>query len=346
MTAEEFAPAKVNLTLHVTGRQSDGYHLLDSLVAFIDAGDRIRATPAPAGELSLEVTGPYAHTIPSGDDNLVLRAARMLRDGAAGRGGEDHAAKRVDCGARLTLEKNLPPSSGIGGGSSDAAAAIRALSRLWDVALPGNDSLAALGADVPVCLAARTMRMRGIGQTLSPVPPLPAFHLVMVNPGIAVPTPMVFAALEAAGNPPMTDRIPSFASAWDLVAWMHLQRNDLEAPAMRRAPQIRAAVLALSLMPGCMLSRMSGSGATCFGMFETAEAATHAQTRLQARHPEWWVRAAQPLSASAPEVPGVTDKTADVAQEDVAQEDMAQETEAPMPGGMVESHTADEPSAP
>ncbi|APX89557.1 4-(cytidine 5'-diphospho)-2-C-methyl-D-erythritol kinase [Brevirhabdus pacifica] len=284
---KEYAPAKINLTLHVTGRRDDGYHFLDSLVAFVSTGDILHAEPAAPGELLLDLAGPFGATVPAGDDNLVLRAARFL---AA------ECEARPLPGARLTLEKFLPPASGIGGGSADAAAAIRALSRLWGVPLPEGAALVSLGADVPVCLASRPARMRGIGQTLGAVPPLPEFHMVLVNPGVEVPTPMVFGGLSACGNEPMTDRIPRFGTAWDLVTWMHLQRNDLEAPAIARAPVIRDAILALSGTTDCMLARMSGSGATCFGMFETAHAARAAARAIRRAHPRWWVEAATPLA--------------------------------------------------
>jgi 4-diphosphocytidyl-2-C-methyl-D-erythritol kinase len=284
MTVEEFAPAKVNLTLHVTGRRSDGYHLLDSLVIFVDAGDRLRAGLAEPDLFELQTEGAFGRSVPPGPDNLVLKAARWFERSCG-----------AERGARLILKKELPPASGIGGGSADAAATLRALSRLYERPLPDAAEVAPLGADVPVCLSDKPQRMKGIGQSLAPVSGLPEFHLVLINPRVEVPTPTVFGGLEEADNAPMATEIPSFANGWDLVAWMHLQRNDLEAPAIAQAPVIRDVILALSRTPGCMLARMSGSGATCFGVYETAEEARAAAAQVGKAEPGWWVRAARPL---------------------------------------------------
>ncbi|MFN0113954.1 MAG: 4-(cytidine 5'-diphospho)-2-C-methyl-D-erythritol kinase [Paracoccaceae bacterium] len=272
--AEEFAPAKVNLSLHVTGRCADGYHLLDSLVVFADVGDTVRAEPAD--RLSLSVEGPMAGGLAAGEDNLVLRAARLLGGGR---------------GARLTLVKRLPVAAGIGGGSADAAAAIRALARLWGVAVPGAGALAALGADVPVCMGARAQRMRGIGEVLALVPGLPPLEAVLVNPGVAVPTAAVFRGLAAPGNPPMPGALPGFPDPASLIAFLAGCRNDLESPAL--APAIGAALGRLRLSPGCALARMSGSGATCFGLFAGREAAAAAARAIAAERPGWWVTPAR-----------------------------------------------------
>ena len=192
----EPARAKVNLCLHVTGRRADGYHLLDSLVAFAEFGDAIRASRAEA--LTLVIEGPFAEGLGDLPDNLVLRAARAL-DGLDGKGN----------GAALTLVKSLPVASGIGGGSADAAATLRALARLRGLPLPGPDAVLALGADVPVCLAGVPTRMSGIGEVLEPVA-LPDFAMVLVNPGVAVPTGAVFSGLARRDNPPMPG-VPAFA---------------------------------------------------------------------------------------------------------------------------------------
>ncbi|MDH3263802.1 MAG: 4-(cytidine 5'-diphospho)-2-C-methyl-D-erythritol kinase, partial [Paracoccaceae bacterium] len=195
----EFAPAKINLALHVTGQRPDGYHLLDSLVVFAPVGDRLTAAPADA--LSLSVTGPFAEGVAPDETNLVLKAARALGPGR---------------GAAITLEKKLPVASGIGGGSADAAAALRALARLWELPLPGLKAVLALGADVPVCLASRPSRMRGIGEIVEPLPlPVPV-NIVLANPGHAVSTPQVFALLSEQRNPPLPE-IPVFASAADVA---------------------------------------------------------------------------------------------------------------------------------
>jgi len=275
--ASEFAAAKINLALHVTGRRSDGYHLLDSLVAFADVGDRI--TVAPAAALSLSVTGPLAAGLTQGGDNLVLRAARSFGAGP---------------GAAITLEKNLPLAAGIGGGSSDAAATLRALARLWQQPLPEAEAVLALGADVPVCLAGRPALMSGIGAGLAPVV-LPAAWLVLVNPGVALPTAAVFAALAHRDHAPLPRDLPQFQRVADLAAFLQLARNDLEAPAIRMAPAIACCKAALAAMSGCLLARMSGSGATCFGLFADPRTANAAARALRTAQPGWWVAAGRML---------------------------------------------------
>lgn len=271
------APAKVNLTLHLRGRRPDGYHLLDSLVVFPAVGDRLRACLAP--ELSLEVSGPFAGALTAGPENLVLRAARALAE-----------RQRVQGGAALHLVKELPVASGIGGGSSDAAAALDVLSRLWGVSAP-DDLALRLGADVPVCRAApRAMRMQGVGERLTPAPPLPDFWLVLVNPGVAVPTSAVFADVRdrnPLAAPPMPEA--GFVRFANFAAWLATQRNDLQAPAAAICPAIGEVLDALS---GAPLARMSGSGATCFALAESAEQAQAIAIRLRAAQPGWWVAAA------------------------------------------------------
>jgi 4-diphosphocytidyl-2-C-methyl-D-erythritol kinase len=269
-----FAPAKINLTLHVTGQRADGYHLLDSLVVFADVGDWVHL--APADRLTLAITGPQAAALPVSDDNLVLRAARLM-GGAC---------------AAITLEKRLPVASGIGGGSADAAAALRACAEMWGCALPAAAEVLALGADVPVCLAGRPVRMTGVGEGLVPLAqPLPAGWLVLANPGVAVPTPAVFRALTKRDNAPMPGVLPQFATLAALAAFLHAQRNDLEPPAMQLAPVIASCKAALAAQRGCLLARMSGSGATCFGLFADERAAIAAEAALQAAEPGWWVAA-------------------------------------------------------
>ncbi len=269
MTATEFAPAKVNLTLHVTGRRADGYHLLDSLVVFPQTGDSVSATPA--SEPSLTITGPFAEGLESGPDNLVLRAAAL-------------------CDAppqALKLTKNLPVASGIGGGSADAAATLRLLTRLIGATLPGRNEILALGADIPVCLDGRSCRMSGIGEVIDPVT-LPEFHLVLVNPRVAVMTGAVFRGLVSRDNPPMGD-LPEFADLNTFVEFLRTCRNDLEQPAIAVQPVIADAIATLADTTGCHLARMSGSGATCFGVFKTAAEAETAVSALRSSHPNWWV---------------------------------------------------------
>ncbi|MBN2631395.1 MAG: 4-(cytidine 5'-diphospho)-2-C-methyl-D-erythritol kinase [Rhodobacteraceae bacterium] len=272
--AVEFAPAKVNLTLHVTGQRADGYHLLDSLVVFAEVGDTVTVTVAPA--LSLAITGPQAGVLPVADDNLVLRAARLMGGGAA-----------------ITLDKVLPVASGIGGGSADAAATLRALARMTGQALPDAAAVLSLGADVPVCLQGRALRMRGVGEQLDPVPTLPPAWLVLVNPGVAVSTPAVFRDITRKDNAPMPRDLPRLTSAADLAAFLLMMRNDMEPAAMALQPVIGAVKSALSAQAGCLIARMSGSGATCFGLFADGHAAGSAARSLQAQRPDWWVAAAE-----------------------------------------------------
>ncbi len=269
MGTDEPAPAKVNLTLHVTGRRADGYHLLDSLVAFVEVGDRISLTPAET--LTMEVTGPEATHVPAGDDNLVLRAA-----GLAGFVG------------RIALEKRLPVASGLGGGSADAAAVLRAVARMGRTSPP--EAVLSLGADVPVCLAGRPARMRGIGERLSGVPPLPAAGVLLVNPRVQVATAAVFAGLGRRSNAPMPEVLPPWRDVAALASWLARQRNDLEAPARDVAPAIATVLAALRATDGCRLARMTGSGATCFGLYATRAEAEIAATRMDRG---WWVAATQ-----------------------------------------------------
>jgi 4-diphosphocytidyl-2-C-methyl-D-erythritol kinase len=273
MTAEAFAPAKINLTLHVTGQRADGYHLLDSLVVFADVGDRV--TVAGADALTLTITGPMASALPAREDNLVLRAARLMGGGAA-----------------ITLHKVLPVASGIGGGSADAAATLRALVALRDTHLPSPRAVLGLGADVPACLAGKPVRMAGVGEVLLPVPALPRAWLVLANPGAAVPTPDVFRALSRRDHAPMPQDLPRLRCVADLAAFLAMMRNDLEAPATRIAPVIATCKAALTALPGCMIGRMSGSGATCYGLFADPLAAAAAAAQLRSAHPGWWVEAA------------------------------------------------------
>lgn len=277
--AAEFAPAKVNLCLHVTGRRDDGYHLLDSLVVFAGVGDRVTAMPGKG--LTLALSGPEAVALSVEDNNLVLRAARAMGVKSA----------------ELRLWKALPVASGIGGGSADAAASLRALSRLTGQALPGPAEILALGADVPVCLAGKPARMTGVGEMLTGLPPLPEFWLVLANPRVPVPTPHVFSALMQRENP-VVPGLPSAAlrSAEHLARWLAtLTRNDLVLPANVVAPVLAQVQSALAALPGCLLARMSGSGGTHFGMFASGAQAESAAAALRAEHPGWWVASAKVL---------------------------------------------------
>jgi 4-diphosphocytidyl-2-C-methyl-D-erythritol kinase len=274
MTLSEPAPAKVNLYLRVTGRRADGYHTLDSLAVFAAAADRVSVAPADA--LSLRLTGPEAASLANEPDNLVLRAARALAKEAG-----------ATQGAAITLEKHLPIASGIGGGSADAAAALRALDALWGTRR-GMEALrgiaATLGADVPVCVESRAIRMQGIGEILSDAPALPGFGLLLANPRIALPTPSVFKArrgeFSAPADPPA--RLPDAAA---LADWLRPLGNDLQDAAIALCPAVAEVLAAIAAQPGCLLARMSGSGATCFGVFAEAEGASRAAATLPAA---WW----------------------------------------------------------
>lgn len=285
-TLRRFAPAKINLFLHVGAKRSDGYHDLRSLIVFADAGDWL--TAEPASDLSLDVAGPFAIGLGGTDDNLVLRAARALKEWAA--------ARKIETpGVTLTLEKNLPVASGIGGGSSDAAATLLMLAQHWalPIALDELEQLGlSLGADVPACIRAVPLLAEGIGDILRPSPELPAFSFVLVNPRVELATASVFAALRTRTG---TGLLPSFrgTSAHDFALWLDQLSNDLEAPATQLAPVITRVRAALTAIDGCLLSRMSGSGATCFGLFADDAAAQEAARSLSLAHPGWWVTPAK-----------------------------------------------------
>jgi 4-diphosphocytidyl-2-C-methyl-D-erythritol kinase len=276
------APAKLNLFLHVGEKRPDRYHALESLVVFAEASDRLELSPAAV--LSLKITGPFRAQVPKGENNLVLKAARALQE--LGRKGE---------GAEITLEKNLPVTAGLGGGSADAAAVLRALNVLWHLDRPESELIeiaAELGSDVPACLLSRPCWMEGRGEQVTKTPPLPQLAAVLVNPGVAVPTAEVFAALNArTGVGQMRPPPASVQSLWDMVAYLDDATNDLEAPACRLHPVIDEVLDALSQEPGCVVAQMSGSGATCFGLFESGQLALGGAERIALEHPAWWVRA-------------------------------------------------------
>lgn len=271
------APAKINLFLHVGEKRPDGYHALQSLVAFTAAGDDLAFS---AGKnLSLTIEGPFGAGLSAGDDNLVVKAARALS---------------ADKGASIVLNKNLPVASGIGGGSADCAATLRGLSQLWGLS---QDALIlqkigeTLGSDVPVCITSRPQWMEGRGEVLTELPSLPGLPIVLVNPGVGVPTGKVFGALKDRRGVALP--LPSrFAGADDLIAYLKDTSNDLEAPARIIAPDVNT-VLEEIAGEGALLARMSGSGATCFGLFESDETAVRAAATLRKRYPGWWVMASR-----------------------------------------------------
>ena len=278
------APAKINLFLHVGPLQPDGYHSLSSLVAFADLGDRL--TVEPAERLSLTVVGPFAAALEGPGDNLVLTALRTL----------GRTAGIGEPGLRVTLDKQLPVAAGLGGGSSDAGAALR-LARdalaldLDDAAL---EAIAAdIGADGPMCLRARPAWAEGRGERLTAAPDLPPLHAVLVNPGVPSPTGAVYRAYDA--GPPATADRPAPPTDWrpaTVIDWLARTRNDLQAPALTLTPAIGDALAAVAVCPGVGLARMSGSGATVFGLFLEREDAGRAATALSRDHGDWWVRPA------------------------------------------------------
>jgi 4-diphosphocytidyl-2-C-methyl-D-erythritol kinase len=274
---EEQAPAKLNLYLRVTGRRPDGYHEIDSCVVFTAWGDRL--TIAPDERLTLALAGPFAAALAAPSDNLVIRAARRL---AA------HAGRPPN--VRIVLEKRIPVAGGLGGGSADAAATLRGLNRLWDLGLDVSELLAIaldLGADVPVCLTGRPARMRGIGERLEPIE-IPVLDLVLANPGQPVSTARAFAGLGPIGSSPAS-ATPALPGRSDLLDWLRARPNDLEAPARRLVPAIDRVLEAIAQQPGCRLARMTGSGATCFGVFDDAALAARAAAALRRAQPAWWV---------------------------------------------------------
>ncbi|WCK02527.1 4-(cytidine 5'-diphospho)-2-C-methyl-D-erythritol kinase [Agrobacterium tumefaciens] len=281
----EAAPAKINLALHVTGQRADGYHLLETLVTFTEAGDVIRICDAAADSFS--ISGPFGDLLSAGDggDNLVTRARDMLRDALASAG---QPARPVD----IHLEKNLPVASGIGGGSADAAATLRGLLRHWGatVAPEKLTSLALkLGADVPMCLAGRPLIARGIGEDIEALTDLPELSMVLANPLKAVSTPEVFRRLQNKANP----QLPAPAT----TGWMDFlaqSRNDLQPPAQALLPDI-GEIIGLLSEEGAALVRMSGSGATCFGIFHSFDDAKNAETSLRKKRPGWYFQATRTI---------------------------------------------------
>ncbi len=296
MTVSAFAPAKINLYLHVVGRRADGYHLLDSLVAFVDIGDCV--TAAPAQSLSLAIGGPEAGAIAAlGEDNLVMRAARLL---AAASGPKAPGATRF--GAALYLDKVLPAASGIGGGSSDAAATLRALDLMWHRPLD-PDALGALalklGADTPACLAARPVWVGGVGERIEDAAGLPPAGIVLANPRRTLPTADVFAARR--GGFSATGRFdPMPLHAAGLAAVLRERRNDLTEAALTLFPDIAPVLERLARLPGALLARMSGSGATCFALFTDRAAALAAGALIARAEPAWWSAAGALMTARPP----------------------------------------------
>jgi 4-diphosphocytidyl-2-C-methyl-D-erythritol kinase len=277
-----FAPAKINLFLHVGEKRASGYHALQSLMAFADVGDELAIEPA--SDLSLSIEGPFAGALTGEADNIVLKAARALAQKAG-----------VAANANITLTKNLPVASGLGGGSTDAAAALRGLCKLWRVNLTEADlqSIAiSLGSDVPVCLKGRPCWVEGAGEKLTVIPIFPLLHVVLVNPGVAVSTAEAYRTAQTKSGTGQ-EHSATFRDANALIAFLETVHNDLEEPAFRLAPIVHDVINALCEEQATLLARMSGSGATCFGLYGSADAAREVAAKISKAHPGWWVTVAK-----------------------------------------------------
>lgn len=281
MGVHKTAFAKVNLYLHVTGRLENGYHLLDSLMVFARTGDALFFEEND--QLSLEISGPFAPDIEQGPDNLVLKAARGLQ--------KIHGSQK---GARIRLEKNLPVAAGIGGGSADAAATLQGLTELWQMTPEQTelDKLAlSLGADVPICLLGRAAHVSGIGEEITPLNDMADFAMVLVNPLVPLSTPAVFKGRTGAFS--QASPLGRLLAFQELVQALKPRRNDLMPAAIQLVPEIKTVLSALEKTQNCALARMSGSGATCFGLYESLNDAKAAAQEIETACPRWWVRAAQ-----------------------------------------------------
>ncbi len=278
MTAEFLARAKINLALHVTGRRADGFHTIDTLVVFTEFGDLItlREQENPP-EVRLSIKGPFADSLASDHNNMVIQAMTML---------EKQTGETLPPVA-ITLEKNLPVASGIGGGSADAATTLMALKDFWQLGLETDiETIASnLGADVPMCLHSTPLRAQGIGEEITLLDASEPLHLLLVNPGVEISTPEIFRNLGNKINPPVSEQpLSHFPDTGNLATL----RNDLEKPALEIAPVIGEVLSALRNQEGCQFARMSGSGATCFGIFDSPELAEDAKNRMLELHPDWW----------------------------------------------------------
>ena len=283
------APAKVNFCLHAGRKRADGYHNIQSLVAFAALEDALLIEPAD--EFSLTILGAFKEEVPSGEENLVVRAARQL-------------AKKSSCsrGARITLKKMIPAASGLGGGSADAAAALRGLACLWDLDY-GVDHLrevaSSIGADVPVCVESAPAWMEGKGERVRRIPQFPSAWLLLVNPRVPVPTAAAFANVQERSGLPLSCPAAPFADVHSLVDYLRSTSNDLEKPATEIAPVIEEVLNELNQLPGVLFARMSGSGATCYGIFASHGCSSAPEMTLKKKHPDWFIRGSSLASEGA-----------------------------------------------
>lgn len=292
LTFSSFAPAKVNLTLHITGRSNNGYHTLDSLVVFVSVGDFISGQGLQDRDhISLITTGPIAKDLPEDNENLVLKAAHTLKTICL-----QNALNNK--GVILRLHKSLPVMSGLGGGSANAAAVLRVLMQLWQLPplpLLANDPLVALGSDVPVCLSCLPQRLSGIGEKVSPIQGLPPFALTLVKPQAGFTSKRAFACVKNPNLDPMPKKLPNFNDACSFGAWLSAQRNDLETIVTEQLPDVGHVLRKLAQTQHCLLSRMSGSGTTCFGLYESYAQAETAALQIKQHYPDWWIAVACPF---------------------------------------------------
>lgn len=286
----EPALAKINLCLHILGRREDGYHELDSLIAFADVGERVVVEPGRSGA-DLEIDGPFAGALAmeAASANLVQKAAEAIADSVRDR-------------SPLRLRKHIPVSAGLGGGSADAAAVLRLLNRVH--ALEMSEARlaeigASLGADIPMCVHSRPLRAGGRGEIIEPVPSMPALPLVLVHPGVAVATAAVFAGLAPPFDPPISDLPSRFDSGEAVAQWLRQTRNTLRLPAIAIAPAIAEALASLEASDGNLFVQMSGSGATCFAIFADQASARLAVARITELRPDWWVRAVTTVASES-----------------------------------------------
>lgn len=284
MLYKTLCPAKINLFLHILGKRADGYHILESLVTFADCGDELSFERTDA-ELALEIIGPYAKQLSGFDinDNLIIKATKLF---------EQHFNIRV--AGKFSLVKNLPVASGIGGGSSNAAMAVKLLMQAYDKTDDMDDVLLALGADVPVCFNGKNVIMSGIGERLDQWPDLPQLHAVLVNPNEAVSTAKIFGKLNASADLASYDFagqvVSKFDDTYQLVKFLKTQRNDMQSAAVEICPEIANVLNALHECDDVLFAQMSGSGATCFAIFDTAQQAKTATKQLADAHPNWWIK--------------------------------------------------------
>lgn len=279
-----FAPAKLNLFLHVTGKRADGYHSLQSLMVFVDVGDELELSEHD--RLEFDVKGPFAAALGNPQDNLVYKAAALLA-----------AHYKIPLRGKIILTKNLPVASGLGGGSSDAAATLQGLAKLWDLPEESGPLLQLarrLGADVPACLYKRPVWVEGAGETITVRPDMPDLHFVLVNPKIPTPTPEVFKKFRRLFSPPILFS-GQRQTADELIAELKTLRNDLTDAALAVTPVIGKVLAALAATTGCLLRRLAGSGATCFGIYDSMESARAAAHTLKTRYPRWWISEADML---------------------------------------------------